>query len=73
MLFEVLQEGHCLVENMHAVFSTKYKIVAMVTKEAKLFISEELLNYNINGNFLSYFQIVNNNCFLTTMIAAIKV
>lgn len=29
----------------------------MFTKEAKLFLSEKLLNYDINGNFLSNFQI----------------
>jgi len=43
----------------------------MFTKEAELFLSEKL--FNVNGNFLSNFQVINNNCFLTTVIAAIKV
>lgn len=52
---------------------TKYKIFTKFTKEAKLFLSKKLFNFDINGNVLGNFQIINNNCFLTIMIAAIKV
>lgn len=52
---------------------TKYKIFTMFIKEAKFFISEELLTFDIKGNFLSNFQIINSNLILTTIIAAIKV
>lgn len=52
---------------------TKYKIFTTFIKEAKFFISEELLTFDIKGNFLSNFQIINSNLILTTIIAAIKV
>lgn len=52
---------------------TKYKIFTMFIKEAKFFISEKLLTFDIKGNFLSNFQIINSNLILTTIIAAIKV